>query len=234
MAVGLVMTRAVLACGCPARAEEARGLLAGQAWADTSSEEPAGSVPLVGGPGGGGPPRRACYGARVLRAHGGLCRAGRPKRSGFAGPRVPSSCRAQPHTAPQEGSARQVAVQHAGVASAPAGRVPHSQPRLRPRPFHMPPPLPCHLQNRPSQGRGSGGKARGSRTSFPARAPCSVLRSMGARASLWPSWPLGLPALPPAVLARLPSSLHPPSPLTSLFPSSVLPSSVGASNHRHS
>lgn len=140
---------AVLACGCPAGVEEAWGLLAGQTWADTSSEEPAGSGPLVGRPGDvswPGPPRpelvawlvmlqgcyvpmAACVGLAALRDRG------------LPGPRFRDRAEPSP-VCPQEGWARQVAVQHAGAASAPEGRVPHSQPHLRPHPFHMPPSFP--------------------------------------------------------------------------------------------
>lgn len=216
---------AVLACGCLG----GRGLGAsGQEQADK----------FRGASWLSGPPS---WWHGVWWCRGAVCpwrprRAGSPKRSGLAGAQLsPGSPAAH---GPQEGQARQ-------VATGPWGR---PQPRRggshTASPVSDPVHPMCHPHphdifrtvSPPSRGRGSGSGGGGGPLSPPA-APMLSAASVGTHASPWPPWARGplLPAPPPAVRARLPSSLQPPPPpLTSLFPSSVLPSSVGASNHRHS
>lgn len=165
----------------------------------------------------------ACDGARVLCAHGGLCRAGRPERLGYAGAQVPRSCGAQPCMPTGRLSSPGGRPAHGGSLS-PGGEGP-TQPapsRTPSIPYATLTPMTSSKPCWPSQGRESGGKVREQEDLVPCPVPPrSVLRSVGARASLWPSWPLGLPKS----LCLLPCTLGcllPPPTFSSHFPLSFL------------
>lgn len=188
----------------------------------------------VGGIGGsypGAPPAggMGCGGAGVLCAHGGPCRAGRPKRLGFAGAQVPSSRRAtwcpqgaQPHAAHRKARLARWPSSTGGSLS-PGGEGP-TQPapsRTPSIPYATPTPMTSSKPCPPSRGRGSGSKGREDLFPRP-RPPCSLPCSVGAHASLWPPWarrasPASSASCHPRSAALLPST-HPLLSLPSFLP----------------